>query len=442
MKRKLFAVLALLSMGIVALANQTDAQTQPTPRVQNTVFVFNTPFSTNIGLGFCMPDSQKGCIESVSVGGTPLTLAASAVTATYYIGGGVYYLPCRFVATEATSCEAPYLSINRLDNAALNDVEVKFRRKAGSEPTSRIGTAIMNGALTSFEPAAPGVRDVATIKLSAVETHHHQTGSTSCRGWVIAIDACSIGDNATSKSINNVGLLLLPGMRSAVVPPDIIDSTCNTLNPTGNCIVNVFEDASLGGWVDTSASIFGLASTDRFTGAAQLKIAGPHFKAPSAPTSDVAPELNLSTFRMFMPSEYLRLSFGLKPSEANSVSLPVRRTYGETVSTPSTSYIPSASGLLVDTSGIGFSVPTVSVSRVLVVKKNQKITVSMILKAAGVLSARQFGTASIRVTKGSGMKRIGSRYSFSKTRSVKVAVKYKSTKKTTATRWLMVKVIR
>lgn len=435
--RRLFvAVVAVLASAVAPVAGPAAA----TPRVANGVYIFNTNFSTNLGLGYCTPTSDRGCIESISVGGVTLQQVGTPTAASYYVGGGVYYLPCRFVATSSTSCEAPYLSITRLDGTVLTDVELKFRRKPGADPTARVGAAVLSGSLMSFEPAAPGVRDVATVRMSAVETHHYQQGADGCRGWVVAIDTCVIGDNATSKSVNNVGLLLLPGMRSAVVPPDIVDPTCSTLNPTGNCVVNVFEDASIGGWVDTSASVFGLASTDRFTGAAQLKVAGPHFKAAATPGGAASTDLNLATFRMFLPTEFLRLSFGLTPAQANAATLPVRRTLGTSSTAPATVYNPVEGGLRVDTTGIGFSVPTVTMQRVLVVKRGKKVTASSILSAAGVASSSQFGAAKIALTKGSGMAKKGSRYVFSKARTVKVTVTYRSTKKTTATRILTVKV--
>lgn len=423
----------------VSVASSTVNATPTPTQVPNGVYVFNTSFTNNLGLTFCTPESQVGCIESMSVGGVELQQVSTPAQASFYVGGGLYYLPCRFVATEATSCEAPYMAITRLDGAALTDGEVKFRRKAGTEPTSRIGAVVLSGALASFEPAAPGVRDVATIKYSAVETHHYQAGSATCRGWVIAIDLCGLGETANHKSINSVGLLMLPGMRSAVVPPDIVDPTCSTINPTGNCVVNVFEDASLGGWIDTSASVFGLASTDRFTGAAQLKIAAPHFKTPSTP-GGTSTELNLATFRMFMTSEFLRLSFGLSPAQANASNLPVRRTLGFTSTTPTTQYVPMNGGLLVDTSGIGFSSPTMTLQRILVVKKNRKISSASIIAAAGVASAAQYGKATVAVTKRSGMKKSGSRFVFSKSRTVKVTVTYRSWRKSTATRTVTVRV--
>jgi hypothetical protein len=202
--------------------------------------------------------------------------------------------------------------------------------------------------------------------------------------------------------------------------------------------VNIFDASSQGGWVDTDASVFGLASTDRFTGAAQLKIAGPHFKAPVNGVS----ELNLANFRMFLPSAYLMNSFGLKPNEANPVTLPVKRTAKDGSTVPSTEYIPSTDGLLVSTTGIGFSIPTMTVQRVLVVKKNQKITTDALLRAAGISQTKKLGTAKITVNTKSGMNFSSKRYSFNKVRNVKVAIRYQSSKKATSIRHLTVKVVK
>jgi hypothetical protein len=293
----------------------------------------------------------------------------------------------------------------------------------------------VNGSLQSFTPAAPGVRDVASINANAVEVHSASTGY--CLGWVTEIDTCTIGHVATSKVSNRIAMLLLPAMRSSVVPPDAADETCRALYPMNTCLINIFDEASRGGWVDTDASVFGLTSMDRNTGAAQLKIAGPHLKAAVSGTS----ELNLSKFRMFLTSGYLNNSFGLTPAQANGTTLAVKRTTTESSTRPVTQYIPSAEGLLVSSTGIGFSIPTISVQRTLVVKRNKKLTTDALLRAAGVFQTKQFGAAKITINKNHGMKYAGKRYSFSKKRTVLVNIRYKSSKTTFSVRQLTIKVL-
>ena len=415
------------------------APTKPVSANPLGVFIYNTPLTSNKGLGFCTSDTVKGCIDSITVDGVPLVPVTNQMQAHYGIGGGLCGGPCRFVDTTVAQCEYPYMVIYPgalRYGSPLGTVVVNFRRQTSSHPTASVNAAIVNGALQSFAPAAPGLRDIATISADAVEIHSASNGY--CLGWVIEIDNCTIGETANSKVTNRVSMLLLPAMRSSVMPPDFVDDTCRQIDPSNNCLINVFDETSRGGWVDTDASVFGLTSTDRFTGAAQLKIAGPHFRLPV----NGSQELNLSYFRMFLPSAYLNASFGLTPQQANASTLPVRRTVGNGSTVPNTQYVPSESGLLVNTTGIGFSIPTVSVQRILVVKRNSKITADSILKAAGVYQTKKFGSARIVVNTKNGMRFSAKRYSFTKVKTLTVTVRYRSTKLAISERRLTVQVTR
>lgn len=437
MKRALSLIFALVLSLVVVPATVTTSSVSAAPLG---VFVSNTTLSTNTGLGFCTPTTVKGCIESINVDGNELTPVSSFAGASYGIGGGLYSGPCRFIATTVSQCEYPYMVLYPMPGGQnmqrpLSNVQINFRRQLNSHPTSSIGAVIVNGSLQSFTPAAPEIRDVASINANTVEVHSASTGY--CLGWVTEIDTCTIGDVATSKVSNRIAMLLLPAMRSSVVPPDAADETCRALYPMNTCLINIFDEASQGGWVDTDASVFGLTSMDRNTGAAQLKIAGPHFKAAVNGTS----ELNLSNFRMFLTTGYLDNSFGLAPSQANATTLSVKRTTTESSTRPVTQYIPSNEGLLVSSTGIGFSIPTISVQRTLVVKRNKKLTTDALLKAAGVFQTKKFGSAKITINKKHGMKYAGKRYSFSKKRTVLVNIRYKSSKSTFSVRQLTVKVL-
>jgi hypothetical protein len=76
------------------------------------------------------------------------------------------------------------------------------------------------------------------------------------------------------------------------------------------------------------------------------------------------------------------------------------------------------------------------------VKKNKKITADQIVRAAGVFTARQFGAPKIAVNTKAGMKKVGTRYVFTKTRSLVVTLRYKSTTFDTSFRSLSVKVVK
>ena len=437
--KRLLAVAVSLVAGLLVVPAVSNVQ--PVSAAPVGVFIFNTPLASNTGLGFCSAGVVKGCIESITIDGKELVPVSTREASSYGIGGGLYSGPCRFVDSDVSQCEYPYLVLYPTWNgvgqqSTLSNVVVNFRRQLNTHPTSAINSAIVNGSLQSFIPAAPNLRDVATINSNSVEVHSASSGY--CVGWVTEIDTCAIGETGNSKVTNRVSMLLLPAMRSSVVPPESIDEVCRAQSSLNSCLTNVFDEASRGGWVDTDASVFGLTSTDRYTGAAQLKIAGPHYKTPVNGTS----ELNLAFFRMFLPSQYLNNSFGLLPGEANAQTLPVKRTTWTGSTTPVTQYIPSAEGLLVSTTGIGFSIPTISVQRTLVVKRNKKLTTDTLLKAAGVFQTKQFGAAKITVNTRHGMKFSAKRYSFKTSRTVLVTIKYRSQKNVWSERRLTVKVVK
>jgi hypothetical protein len=330
---------------------------------------------------------------------------------------------------------------------------------------------ISNGAVKSFIPAAPGLRDVATIVVSPTLTQNAMLNATSCSGWVPAIDLCVIPEKANSASANRVVVFLLPGFRNSIVPPDELVDGCVT-DLANNCLVNVFDPTGLGGWMDTDASIFGLASADRLTGAAQLKIAGPHYQmdqteevsrtaipCPNIPSicgsrtgewgytvntivKNTEPILNLSTFRAFIPSAYLMNSFGLTPAQVNATTLPVRRTTTDSSTIPNTTYLPVEGGVRIDTTGIGFSVPTISMSRVLTVRKGAKVSATTLIKAAGLYKARKFGPITVVATKKNGAAKSGTNYRFGLKKTINLSIKYKPSKKapkTTRTLQVIVK---
>jgi len=470
----LVSLVALLSVSFVFSTNS------PVKAVAKTIYVANTTYSTNKGLTFCGDTNTKGCIDSISIDGNVLTPNTNPQTSDYIVAGGVYKTPCRFLETTATSCEAPYMVVyprrgapgNPTGSEVIGEVTINFRRQPGDDPTARAGALISNGAVKSFTPAAPGLRDVATIVVSPTTTYDAMINATSCSGWVPAIDLCVIPEKASSATTNRVVVFLLPGFRNSIVPPEeLLDGCVKDL--ANNCVVNVFDPTSLGGWMDTDAPIFGLSSTDRLTGAAQLKIAGPHFQADqweTITTKNTCPWvesicagsplnqdwgtstkvvkkntesiLNLSMFRAFIPSAYLMNSFGLTPAQVNATTLPVRRTTTESSTIPNTTYLPVEGGIRIDTTGIGFSVPTISMSRVLTVRKGAKVSATTLIKAAGISQAKKFGKISVVTTKKNGATKSGTNYRFGLKKTITLSLKYKPSNKaplTTRTLQVIVK---
>ncbi len=434
---------AIIAFALAAAGIGVTSPSVPVHATGPLVYIFNTTIESNRGLEFCATGTTKGCIDSAIVDGQALSVTTNRIAANFIIAGGLYSPQCRFVETEPLPCEIPYLVLYPVTNgmptqSPIGEVTVNFRRAQNDNLTTRIGTTVVNGNLKSFTPAKPGLRDIATVVASPVTIQRASSPSSSwCAGWVTAIDMCTVPDNASSEVSNTVNILLLPGMRSSIVPPDKLDSTC-VISIVNQCIIPVFEEQSFGGWMDTDAYLFGMTAADRDTGATQMKIAGPHFKYSAIGATD----LNFAYVRSFVPSGMLMASFGLTPAEANATTLPVTRTTGFTVTRPTTTYTPTADGLMLNSTGIGFSTPTVSIQRVLVVKANRMVTTSQILKAAGVYKSLRFGAPKITTNIKAGMKKVGARYTFSKVRSLEISVRYKPTAADVSFRTLKVKVMK
>ena len=155
---------------------------------------------------------------------------------------------------------------------------------------------------------------------------------------------------------------------------------------------------------------------------------------------NLEPILNLSTVRSYIPSGYLMNSYGLAPAQVNATTLPVRRTVGVEQTTPATTYTPVAGGVQIVTTGIGFSVPVISMSRVLTVKKGMKISSTSLIKAAGLYQANKMWKFTIVPSKIDGVTKSGTSFVFTKKKTLTLTINYKPTKKTVATRTLQVQV--
>jgi hypothetical protein len=70
------------------------------------------------------------------------------------------------------------------------------------------------------------------------------------------------------------------------------------------------------------------------------------------------------------------------------------------------------------------------------------LTANTLLKAAGVFQTRSLGKATITINNRHGMRLNGQRYSFTRTRNVRVTIQYQSSKKSKSVRYLTVKVVK
>ena len=133
-------------------------------------------------------------------------------------------------------------------------------------------------------------------------------------------------------------------------------------------------------------------------------------------------------------------SYGLTPAQVNATTLPVRRTVGTDQTNPATTYTPVAGGVQIITTGIGFSVPVISMSRVLTVKKGTKISSTALIKAAGLYQANKLWKFVIVPSKLDGVTKSGTSFVFTKKKTLTLVINYKPNKKTVSTRTLQVQV--
>jgi hypothetical protein len=271
--------------------------------------------------------------------------------------------------------------------------------------------------------------------LRPVEIHTALIPGCGDGGFAPDIDLCAIPETATLKWTNLVTVFALPGVRSKIVPPDQLDKNCATTSFT--CVATVFDSASIGSWMSTSAAFYGELKVNRLSGYSEIKVASPHFQVPVEGRSSA---VNVAWVKTYFPSGYLQSAFGLVPSGANEVTLPVLRTIGQANSRTSTSYVQTVGGLVLDTQGITFSAPTISIGRVLQVKKGKSITSGELLTAAGLRPSSKFGRANIRVNTKYGMKLDGTRFKFMRAGEVSVTITYPSSRTSRSTRILQVQV--
>lgn len=395
------------------------------------------PSGKNPAFMSCDESTTSTCISGLALDGVQLTRATSTKDADVVIRGWVLEAPCRFVETIASSCEFPYFGVfrqNALSGKQLGVASISIRRRTGSAPTDRIGSAVVQGNIVSFLPAADGLRDISTLTVEPVDV---QVGS-SCVGFTDRIEQCVMSESATRVADNSIVVLMSPGIRSSVTPPDVTEPDCAARLYA--CVVTVLEKSSLGSWIDTTAAAFGEATSEKVTGASRLTIAGPHYKYAGGKSSS---EVNAARLRMFMTADHLKTRFGLTPADGNMRTLPVTKITGTTRGTDAsivTTYKPSPEGLIIDSTNITFSQPTISVSRVLTVRRGQRVSIEKIAGAAGLAAARRFGDISVQANKSKNFGRIGSSIVFRNAGEVVLTIKYKSTVRTTSTRKLTVQV--
>jgi hypothetical protein len=426
----LLLIVFLVVASLVPLFVNRSASALPAPKL---VYIYSTGVLSDKGLDFCSDSSTKGCLFSLEIDGNQVNETQNPAEADYLLAGGVYERYCRFPDTPATSCEVPYLRLSALKPAAsLVSATIGFRRLLDDRPTSRIAVVITNGNVVSF---AGATSETADVSLLSIETNVIEDGATKvggdipdCIGFQSAIENCEPKNIGTSTSTKRMDILYLPGHTSPGVPADQPRGCTGPEDPS-HCYVLVFDRTGVGSWVDTNAMFFGPTEASRGTGAVEFRVGGPHFRTGTDPAAPTDGDLNIGRLRQFVSSDFLMSAFGLSPEEADASTLPVRRLTGDLVSTPDTTYTPVDGGLLVETTGFTFSVPRISTSRVVTATVGSSLSASALITSAGLSSVQDFYRSSINVNSRSGIRRRGSTYTFNRTGTFEISIRYKSSKR-------------
>lgn len=393
---------AIASLGILSSLTmigslEVSAGAEPTPKI----FLFSTIFPDNIGLQFCTDSVQQGCIHSIFIDGQEVSQTTNPVEAQFIVAGGVYRRFCKLEAGETHPCQFSYMQITSFNASGgaisdFNQARILFRPALTEQPEFRIGSAIVNGEIISFQPAPAGGSTLADITVEAPDVQ-----LADCYGLQFSLEACADVDVARSVVSNRVGVLLTPGIQSVIYPAEVT-SPCSGPSDQSGCWVAVLEPESNGFWFDTNASFSGPATSNPTNGAVDFLIGGPHFIVGTDPLTATIEDLNLGRFRFFAPSSYMEKVYGLSPLEANSGNLPIRR-----MTQPNddpdrlrvdhrVTYEASRLGGLATVTAVSFSTATLRLERIVTVQRGRPISTSEVFASAGLgttLGAGPFGLA-------------------------------------------------
>ena len=136
-----------------------------------------------------------------------------------------------------------------------------------------------------------------------------------------------------------------------------------------------------GSWEASNAAQWGFYG-DYKTPEYAIRVAGPHYHYKADPSEpDV---LNTSWFSSYMPRALVQRQFGITPEQANETNIEVTRSVGRNPTQLPSTFTATEAGLLIQTDGITFSKPVISIRRKIVVKRNKSLSPASIINAAGI----------------------------------------------------------
>jgi hypothetical protein len=246
---------------------------------------------------------------------------------------------------------------------------VKVRKIKGDHPASHLGFLHSTGPVHEFIPTT-ATNEFATVTMSP--------------GFVVggkgsfntSLQTLDIPEYARNEGSWTYGFFLA------------------TSNVTGFFDMNSgFEmlPESSGAWQASNASAWGFFG-DYWKPDYAIRVTGPHFKYKANPSDpDV---LNTAWFTAYMPRALVQRKFGITPEQANETTLSVTRSVGRNPTQLPSIFTATKKGLLIETDGITFSKPAITISRRVQVKNRKSLSVKNIVASAGI-PKRDRGSARI-----------------------------------------------
>lgn len=259
-----------------------------------------------------------------------------------------------------------YFTSGILDDESIEKprLTVKVRKIKGDHPVTHLGFLHSRGPVHNFTPTSSN-NEHASVTISPGLGYGEGEFTTDLQTSVEP-------EYAPQPARMNYGFFLVTGNVSGAF--DMNDG---------------FEvlPESRGAWQASNASKWGFFG-DYSTSDYAIRVAGPHFQYKVNPAD--SNELNTSWFTAYMPRALVQRQFGIAPEQANESTLNVTRSVGKSPTQLPSTFSILGDGLLIETTGITFSKPVISIARRIQLRKNQRISVKNLIASAGIpRSSRQ-----------------------------------------------------
>jgi hypothetical protein len=246
-------------------------------------------------------------------------------------------------------------------SAELPKLTFTVRKIKGSHPASHLGFLHSTGPVHEFIPTTL-TNEFATVTMSP--------------GFVVG------GMGSFNTSLQTLDIPEYPWNEGSWTYGFFLATSNVTgyFESMGNVGFEMLPESS-GAWQASNASAWGFFG-DYWKPDYAIRVAGPHFKYKANPSDP--DELNTAWFTAYMPRALVQRKFGIAPEQANETTLSVTRSVGRNPTQLPSTFTASEKGLLIETDGITFSKPAITISRRVQVKNRKSLSVKNIIASAGI----------------------------------------------------------